>query len=105
MELRKKMSAAQPCGDQQAAIEKQIPHFATGLGDQKATMARGAMSRPVSAFLVRIMIGADRVVRADSQAVQGIAQNDRKPRRGSNQPAESTLAALSGSVKSSAACS
>jgi hypothetical protein len=41
-------------------LSKQIPHFATGLGDEQAAVARGAMGRAVAAAVVGLMIGAHR---------------------------------------------
>jgi hypothetical protein len=50
---------------EQDAIEKQVPHFTARLCDEQAAMARSSMRRPIAASVVRLMVGADRIVRAD----------------------------------------
>jgi hypothetical protein len=50
---------------QQVAIEKKIPHLATGFGDQQTSMAGRTVSRPIPAAVIRLVIGTYRIVGAD----------------------------------------
>jgi hypothetical protein len=59
----------------QTTIKKEISHLATRLGNKKTAMAGSAMGRSISASIIRFMIGADRVVRAYSEALQRVPKD------------------------------
>jgi predicted nucleotide-binding protein len=57
--------------DKEAAVEVKIPRLATRFCDQEAAVTCRAMERAVFVCVSRVMIGADRIARAQCEAVEG----------------------------------
>src|SRR6516162_8921736 len=70
---------------EQAAVEKEVAHFTARLCNQQAAVAGGAMSRPIAAAVVGLVIGADRIVGKDPRSFQCSFENPRESRRGSDE--------------------
>jgi hypothetical protein len=51
--------------NQQVSIEKQIPHLATCLGNEQAAVTCRAVRRTIATSVVRLVIGAHWIIRAD----------------------------------------
>ena len=80
-----------PKSTSRLAIEKQVSHLAARLGDQQAAMAGRAMGRAVAASVVRLVIGAHRIIGADGHALERAAQDAGKSRGRSHKAAERAL--------------
>lgn len=66
-------------------------------------MAGRAMSRSIAASIVRFVIGANGIVRADLQPLQGVSKDGCDPGRGRHEAAERPLCAGAGGVNQHAA--
>ena len=66
-------------------------------------MAGSAMGRSIAASVIRFMIGADRIVRANPQALQGAPEDIRKSGSGGDETTEGSLGACARSVDQYAA--
>jgi hypothetical protein len=75
----------------QIAIEEQISHLATGLRDQQAAMAGRSVCRTIAAPIVWLVIGAHRIVRADSRSIESVTQDADKSRRCSDETTQRAL--------------
>ena len=70
---------------------------------QQAAMAGSAMGRSISAPVIRFMIGADRIVGANPQALQCVPKDISKSRSGGDQTTQRPLGACARGVDQHAA--
>ena len=72
-------------GNQEAAIEKQVPHFAACFRNQQAAVARRAMGRAITAPVVGLVVGTYGIIRADCRACKSASQDTGNSRRDSHE--------------------
>ena len=63
------------CLNQEAPVEEQIPHLAARFRNEQAPVAGSTVGCPVSTAAIRLMVGTNRVIRADHQPIERTSQN------------------------------
>ena len=89
--------------NEQAAIQKQVPHFAACFSIKEASMAGRSVGRTITAPVVRFMIRANWIVRANPQAFQGAPEDMRKSGSGCYETTERPLGTRARGVDQNAA--
>jgi hypothetical protein len=87
----------------ESPIKKEVSDLATRLSDKQAAMAGSAMGRSIPASVIRFVIGADRVIRANPQTLQRVPKDIRKSGSGGDQTTERLLGACARGVDQHAA--
>src|SRR5438270_10790171 len=87
----------------QTSIKKKVPDLATRFSDEQTAMAGSAMGRSIPAPVIRFVIGADWVIRANPQALQGIPKDIGKSGSGGDQTTQRSRGACARAVDQHAA--
>ena len=90
-------------GHEQASVEEQVATFAARLGDEQAPVPGRPIRGPVSVLSARLVIGADRIVRADHDRVERAFRDGGELRCRGDEPAERPLSAWARRVDQDAA--